>query len=124
MVNVLFWLSYMLTDQVLAIFNQINAYRPLVISHLLAGVVGALLYKYVFARHVSTGEPPHVPKIIAKPAGAIGHAVESAVEKVTGRHQPVEGAGGKVEAGDGKAERSELTPSSTSVNGSASPPAG
>ena len=39
MVNVLFWLSYMLTDQVLAIFNQINAYRPLVISHLLAGVV-------------------------------------------------------------------------------------
>ena len=101
MVNVLFWLSYMLTDQVLAIFNQINAYRPLVISHLLAGIVGPLLYKYVFARHVSTGEPPHVPKIIAKPAGAIGHAVESAVEKVTGRHQLADGNGEKTESGNG-----------------------
>ena len=87
LVNVLFWLSYLLTDQVLAIFNQINHYRPLVVSHLLAGLAGALVYKYVFARHVSTGEAPHMPKIISKPAGAIGHAIESAVEKVKGRHQ-------------------------------------
>jgi membrane protein DedA with SNARE-associated domain len=122
MVNVLFWLSYMLTDQVLAIFNQINAYRPLVISHLLAGVVGALLYKYVFARHVSTGDPPHVPKIISKPAGAIGHAVESAVEKVTGRHQLADGE--QPESGNGEAEMPELAPSSTTANGSAAPPAG
>jgi hypothetical protein len=102
MVNVLFWLSYLLTDQVLAIFNQVNQYRPLIISHLLAGAAGALLYKYLFARHVSTGEAPHVPKIISKPAGAIGHAVESAVEKVTGRHHLPEKELGGTPAGTGK----------------------
>ena len=90
LVNLLFWLSYFLTDQVLEIFKKVNEYRLPIISHLLAGCVGALLYKYVFARHVSTGEPPHMPAIISKPAVAVGHAVEKAVEKavetVTGRH--------------------------------------
>jgi membrane protein DedA with SNARE-associated domain len=109
LVNILFWLSYILTDQVLVIFNQINQYKPLVISHLLAGIAGALVYKYVFARHVSTGEPVHVPKIIAKPAGAIGHAIESAVEKVTGRHHHHD----KPEGGGQKAEGSEQTTADT-----------
>jgi len=90
LVNLLFWLSYFLTDQVLEIFKKVNEYRSLIISHLLAGIGGALLYKYVFSRHVSTGEPPHMPAIISKPAVAVGHAVEKAVEKavetVTGRH--------------------------------------
>jgi membrane protein DedA with SNARE-associated domain len=94
LVNVLFWLAYFLTDRVLEIFHQINdqinAYKMLVVSHLLAGAIGALVYKYVFSRHVSTGEAPHVPPIIAKPAVAVGHAVEKVVEKavgtVTGRH--------------------------------------
>ncbi len=72
MVNVLFWLSYMLTDQVLVIFNKINEYRPLVVVAILSGVTGALIQKYVISRPVSTGEPPHVPKIISKPAGAVG----------------------------------------------------
>ena len=107
MVNVLFWLSYMLTDQVLVIFNKINAYRPLVVVAILLAGRRRLIQKYVFSRHVSTGEPPHVPKIISKPAGAVGHAVESAVEKVTGRHPLLEGAGGKVRLGRWKqAERS------------------
>jgi membrane protein DedA with SNARE-associated domain len=90
LVNVLFWSAYFLTDRVMEIFKQLNAYRPLVISHLLAAGVGALVYKYVFSRHVSTGEAPHVPAVIAKPAVAVGHAVEKVVEKavgtVTGRH--------------------------------------
>jgi len=90
MVNVLFWLSYMLTDQVLEIFNKINAYRPLVVVAILSGIAGALIQKYVLSRHVSTGEPPHMPKLITKPAGAIGHAIESAVEKVKGRHHPTD----------------------------------
>ena len=98
LVNVLFWSSYLLTDRMLELFYQLNEYKPLIMSHLLAGVVGALVYKYVFARHVSTGDPPHVPQIIAKPAGAIGHAIESAVESVTGRHH------GEKEAGDRKPE--------------------
>ncbi len=88
MVSVLFWISYVLTDQVLVIFNKINEYRPLVVVAILSGIAGALIQKYVISRHVSTGEPPHVPNIIAKPAGAVAHAFESAVEKVTGRHHP------------------------------------
>lgn len=90
LVNVLFWLSYMLTDQVLVIFNKINEYRPLVVVAILSGITGALIQKYVISRPVSTGEPPHVPKIIAKPAGAVAHAFESAVDKVTGRHHEKE----------------------------------
>lgn len=90
LVNVLFWLAYFLTDQVLVIFNRINEYRPLVVVAVLSGVAGALIQKYVLSRPVSTGEPPHVPPIIAKPAVAVGHAVEKVVEKavgtVTGRH--------------------------------------
>lgn len=90
LVNILFWLSYFLTDQVLLIFNKINEYKPLVVVAILSGVAGALIQKYILGRHISTGEPPHVPTIIAKPAVAVGHAVEKAVEiavdTVTGRH--------------------------------------
>jgi membrane protein DedA with SNARE-associated domain len=86
LVNVLFWLSYMLTDQMLVLFNKVNEYRSLVAVAILSGVAGALIQRYILSRHVSTGEPPHVPKILAKPAGAVAHAIESAVEKVTGRH--------------------------------------
>lgn len=64
-VNLIFWLSYTLTDQVMEIFNKINEYKPLVISHLLAAVAGALIYKFVIVRRVSTGDPPHVPNIIS-----------------------------------------------------------
>jgi membrane protein DedA with SNARE-associated domain len=90
LVNILFWLAYFLTDQVLVIFNRINEYRPLVVVAVLSGVTGALIQKYILSRPVSTGEPPHVPPIIAKPAVAAAHAVEKVVEKavgtVTGRH--------------------------------------
>jgi hypothetical protein len=94
LVSLLFWVSYLLTDQVLVIFNKINEYRPLVTVAVLSAVAGALIQRYLLSRHVSTGEPPHMPKIIAKPAEAIGHAIESAiesaVEKVTGRHPHTE----------------------------------
>lgn len=90
LVNVLFWLSYFLTDQVLYIFKRIEEYKPLVVVAILSGIAGALIQKYIVSRHVSTGEPPHVPDIIAKPAVAAAHAVEKVVEKavdtVTGRH--------------------------------------
>jgi membrane protein DedA with SNARE-associated domain len=81
-VNVLFWLSYALTDQVLVVFRQIDQYRPLVMVAVLSAVAGALFQKYVLTTKVSTGEPPHVPPIIAMPAGAVVHAVEKAVEAV------------------------------------------
>lgn len=89
-VNVLFWLSYALTDQMLVVFKQIDQYRPLVMVALLSAVAGALFQKYVLTTKVSTGEPPHVPPIIAKPAEAVVHAVEKAVEAVAhvAHHKP------------------------------------
>ena len=81
-VNLLFWTSYMLTDQVLVLFNRINEYKTLIFSHLLAGLAGALLYRYLIFRRISTGEPPQVPNIISKPAEAIGHAAAYAAQKV------------------------------------------
>ncbi|MBA4189900.1 MAG: hypothetical protein C0467_18100 [Planctomycetaceae bacterium] len=104
-VNLMFWTAYWATDQIMVLVNQLDTYKSLVMSHLLAGVAGALVYKYLLSRHVPTGEPPHVPAIIAKPAEAIGHAVESAfesaVEVVTGRHHhesPEEGTPSSDEA--------------------------
>lgn len=98
-VNLLFWLSYWLTDQVLEVFKQVDRYRPLVMVSILSAVAGALLQKYVFGRKVATGEPPHVPPIIAKPAEAVVHAVEKAVEVVAHvghHHRPEEpGANGQ-----------------------------
>lgn len=81
-VNLLFWTSYMLTDQVLVLFNKLNEYKTLVFSHLLAALAGALVYWYLIGRRVSTGEPPQVPNVISKPAEAIGHAVAVAAHKV------------------------------------------
>lgn len=94
LVNVLFWLSYFLTDQMLVIFNKINEYKSLVAVAVLSGIAGALIQKYIISRSVSTGEAPHVPAVIAKPAVAAAHVVEMVVEKavetVTGRHHEPE----------------------------------
>jgi membrane protein DedA with SNARE-associated domain len=77
-VNLLFWLAYLLTDQVVEIFKRIEQYRPLVVVAVLSGVSGVLIYKYAMSRKVSTGDPPQVPQIISRPAGAVVHAVEKA----------------------------------------------
>ena len=86
LVNVIFWLSYFLTDQMLVIFNKISEYKSLVAVAVLSAIAGALIQKYILSRQVSTGEAPHVPSVISKPAVAAAHAVEMVVEKVTGRH--------------------------------------
>lgn len=79
-VNLLFWISYLLTDQVLEIFKKIETYRPLVVVAILSGIAGALIQKYLLTRKVSTGEKP--PAIINKPAEVLAHAVEKAAEVV------------------------------------------
>jgi membrane protein DedA with SNARE-associated domain len=85
-VNLLFWLAYGLTDQMLVIYNSMHAvidrYKPLVVVSVLSAVVGALFQKYVLDRKVSTGDPPEVPKIISKPAEVVAHAVGAAVGTV------------------------------------------
>lgn len=85
-VNLMFWTAYWFTDQIMVLVNQVNAYKSLVMSHLLAGVAGAFAYHYLIARHVSTGE---ATPLVSK-AEAIEHAIESvfesAVEVVKRRH--------------------------------------
>lgn len=90
LVNILFWLAYFLTDKMLELVKKLDEYKSLVMVAVLSGIAGAMIQRYLLSRHVSTGEAPHVPDIIAKPAVAVGHAVEKAVEiavdTVTGRH--------------------------------------
>ncbi|HSQ57572.1 MAG TPA: DedA family protein [Gemmata sp.] len=100
-VNLMFWTAYWTTDQILVLVNELNTYKSLVMSHLLAAVAGALIYKYLLSRHVPTGA---VPPVVEK-AGAFGHAIEHAIESVadavTGRHHHDE-PGSKATIEDGK----------------------
>jgi membrane protein DedA with SNARE-associated domain len=119
-VNLLFWLAYILTDQVLEIFKKIDQYRPLVVVAILSGVAGALIQKYLLTRKVSTGEAPHVPPIIAKPAEAVVHAVEraaGAVAHVAHRHHH-DKSGHPAASGGG-----ETKPPAASPNGEPAQPA-
>lgn len=106
LVNLMFWSAYILTDQVLTVFGQIQKvqkeYGPLVLVILFSAMAGILVYKYVFSRQVSTGTPPHVPPIISKPAEMIGHVLETAVDKVTKRHH--------LEKEEGDAKTAEPSP--------------
>lgn len=85
-VNVMFWTAYWLTDQVLVLVAEVEKYRSLIASHVLAGVAGALIYHYFFARKVATGEPTPLVEKAEATVQAIESAVEAAVEAVTGRH--------------------------------------
>ena len=85
-VNLMFWTAYWTTDQIMVLVNQLDEYKSLVVSHVLAAVGGAFAYRYLITRRVPTGETPP----IVQKAEAIGHAIESAfesaVDAVTGRH--------------------------------------
>lgn len=130
LVNALFWLAYLLTDQVLDTFNKLNEYKPLVAVAVLSGIAGVFIYKYVIGKRVSTGETEKVPAVISKPVEAIGHAVDVAVEKVehavekavesvTGhhRHRDGEPAGDKEPRADDK--RHEVTGDAPQAEGRA-----
>lgn len=79
-VNIIFWLAYSLTDQVLEVVKRIEAYRPLVMVAVLSAVAGALVYKYLGSRRMSSGNPEQLPNIISKPGEMVGHAIEKTVE--------------------------------------------
>lgn len=81
-VSLLFWTAYMLTDQVLVIFNKVNEYQSLVTVVLLSFVAGILFHKFIWSRHVATGDPVQMPDYVKKPAEAMAHMVE----RVTHRH--------------------------------------
>lgn len=87
-VNVLFWLGYFLTDQVLEVFHSAERYRPVVVFGVLCAVAGVVVYHILANRKVTTGSPAEVPlysKPVEKVTEAVEHAVEKAVEVVTHR---------------------------------------
>lgn len=82
LVNALFWTSYLLTDQMLEMFNKVKEYETLLAVAVLSMIAGIFIYKYVVGKRVSTGETEKVPTVISKPVDVIEQAVEKAVEKV------------------------------------------
>lgn len=83
-VNLLFWLSYWFTDQFVEAIKAVERHKPLVIVAVLAAIGGALLYKLLVGRKVSTGDPDEIPSLV-KPVGAVTHAVERTLEKTVER---------------------------------------
>lgn len=85
-VNLMFWTAYWFTDQIMVLVKEMDKYKTLVASHLLAGLAGALIYKYLLSRHVPTGETPRVVEKAEAIGHAIEHAIESVADTITGRH--------------------------------------
>jgi hypothetical protein len=83
-VNLLFWLAYWFTDQFVEAITAAERHKPLIIVAVLAAVGGALLYKLLVGRKVSTGDPDDIPSLV-KPVGAVTHAVEQTIEKTVER---------------------------------------
>lgn len=79
-VNVMFWLAYFLTDQVLEAFHKAEQYRALIAFGVLSAAVGVVLYKLASNRKVATGSSSEVP-IYNKPVEKVTEAVEKTVEK-------------------------------------------
>jgi membrane protein DedA with SNARE-associated domain len=107
-VNLMFWTAYWFTDQIMVLVNELNTYKSLVVSHVLAAVAGALIYRYLIARRVPTGETPPIVEKAAKVGHAIESAFESVADAVTGRHHhepdPAKKADATPETGNGKPE--------------------
>jgi membrane protein DedA with SNARE-associated domain len=83
-VNVMFWLSYFLGNQVLEAFHRAEQYRALIAFGLLSAVVGIVLYRIAVNRRVATGTQAEVPiynKPVEKVTEAAEHAVEAAIKK-------------------------------------------
>lgn len=78
-VNLLFWLAYWFTDQFVEAVTAADRYRPMILVAVLAAVLGAVLYKFITSRKLSTGNVEDIPTIV-KPVGAVTHAVERTIE--------------------------------------------
>jgi len=78
-VNLLFWLAYWFTDQFVEAVTAADRYRPMILVAVLAAVLGAVLYKFITSRRLSTGNLEEIPSLV-KPVGAVTHAVERTIE--------------------------------------------
>jgi membrane protein DedA with SNARE-associated domain len=130
LVNALFWTSYLLTDQMLEMFNKVKEYETLLAVAILSMIAGIFIYKYVVGKRVSTGETEKVPTVISKPVEVIEqavekavekveHAVEKAVETVTGHHREEK----EQESGDRDQGTADKKPEPTAVGPTAEPAA-
>jgi membrane protein DedA with SNARE-associated domain len=81
-VNILFWLSYFLTDQFVAVVQRVEKHRPMVIVAILSAVAGIIVWKFLSNWRVVTGETEKVPKIIVKPVESLTHVLENAIDRV------------------------------------------
>lgn len=83
-VSTLFFFAYYFIDQAMAVFHQLDHYRPFIIVGALSFVGGFFTHRFVTNRHVATGESEDVPLInrpIEKLTEAATHAVEATVDK-------------------------------------------
>lgn len=111
-VNLMFWTAYWFTDQIMVLVNQLDAYKSLVVSHLLAGVAGALVYHYLIVRRVPTGEKPKIVTKAETIAHSLESAFESAVDVVIRRHhdKPEEAKAEEGQKPDAGAEPPKVVP--------------
>ena len=79
-VNILFWLSYLFTDQFVAVIKAAERHRAQVIVGILCAVAGVIVYKFVTSRKLSTGDVDKIPTVV-KPVAGVTQMVEKAVEK-------------------------------------------
>ncbi|MCZ2341194.1 MAG: DedA family protein [Bacteroidales bacterium] len=79
-VSLMFWLSYLFTDQFVQAVEAVDKHRPLVAVALLSAILGVVLYKFLTSRTLSTGDPEQIP-MYAKPVGVATHVVEQGIEK-------------------------------------------
>lgn len=79
-VSLMFWLSYLFTDQFVQAVEAVDKHRPLVAVALLSAVLGVVLYKFLTSRTLSTGDLEQIP-MYAKPVGVVTHVVEQGIEK-------------------------------------------
>jgi membrane protein DedA with SNARE-associated domain len=83
-VNLLFWLSYLFTDQFVALIGAVERHRSMVIVAVFAAVGGVIAYKLLFNRKLATGDVKEIPTVV-RPVGVVTQAVEQALERAAHR---------------------------------------
>jgi membrane protein DedA with SNARE-associated domain len=70
-VSFIFFLAYWFTDQFMEVLHKVESYRPLVVTAVISGIAGALIYSFL-RRPVSTGDPTDIP-VIGNKVAQVAH---------------------------------------------------
>ena len=79
-VNIMFWLSYFLFDQVMEAYHAAERYRAIAMIGVLSAVIGVVLYRILTNRKAVTGSSADVP-LYNKPVEMVTEVTEMAMEK-------------------------------------------